>query len=102
MGASQSRRPAIAIDTNVLLDLTGEVDDVTDALLVIRRRLHEPQLLMPPTVREELAAEALHGEDFDKSEKARLAFQGARSWNIQPVDLLSAQYVQARDIGRRL
>lgn len=57
MSASRSRRALVAADTNVLLDLAGEVDDVTDAVMLIRRRLHQPQLLMPPTVREELAAE---------------------------------------------
>src|SRR2546425_7186891 len=102
MGVSQSKRALIAVDTNVLFDLADEVEDVTDAVLVIRRRLHEPQLLMPPTVREELAEEAIHGEDFEKKEKARRAFQLARTWKIQLVELLAPQHDSARAIGRRL
>ena len=60
------------------------------------------QFLMPPTVREELAADVLHADDFDKKERASLAFQLARSWNIQPMDLSAAQYETARRIGRRV
>ena len=64
MRASQSRRVLIAVDTNVLLDLAEKVEDITDAIVVVRNRLVRPQLLMPPTVREELADEALNGEDL--------------------------------------
>jgi len=42
------------------------------------------------------------GEDFDKKETARRAFQLARSWKIQPAELLVNQHDAARAIGRRL
>jgi hypothetical protein len=102
MNASQSRPALVAVDTNVLLDLAVKAEDVTDAVLVVRRRLHQPQLLMPPTVREELAHDALHAEDFEKRETARNAFRLARSWNIKPFDLLGEQHADARLISRRL
>jgi predicted nucleic acid-binding protein len=102
MSASRSQRALVAVDTNVLLDLAVEVDDVTDAVEVIRRRLHQPQMLIPPTVREELAAEALHADGFEHRENARRAFQLARRWSIQPFDLVGAQQEVARSIGRRL
>jgi predicted nucleic acid-binding protein len=92
----------IAVDTNVLLDLAGKIDDVADAVLVIRRRVHKCQLVITPTVREELAHEAIHGEDIDKMENARRAFQVARSRNIRVVDLPGLQHDTARRIGRRL
>jgi hypothetical protein len=41
MDASQSRPVLVAVDTNVLLDLADEIDDVTDAVQVIRRRLRQ-------------------------------------------------------------
>ena len=69
MAASQSQRALIAVATNVLFDLADEVEDVADAVQLIRRRLHEPELLIPPTVREELA-DHLRSMDF-----ARLAFE---------------------------
>jgi predicted nucleic acid-binding protein len=102
MNPSQGRRVLIAVDTNVLLDLAGEVEDITDAVLALRRRLRQTQLLMPPTVREELAAEALRAEDFDQRERAVHAFQLARSWSIQPIDMVETQHETARRIGRRL
>ncbi len=102
MNASQSRPVLIAVDTNVLLDLAGEVEDVTDAMVVIRRRLHQSKLLMPPTVREELAAEALNAEDFEDTERGQRAFQLARTWRIQPAELVGARLETARRVGRRL
>lgn len=57
---------------------------------------------MPPTVREELAHEVIHAEDFAKKEIARQAFRLARSWNITPFDLLAEQHSNARSISRRL
>ena len=102
MDAIQSRPVLIAVDTNVLLDLADEVDDVTDAVQVIRRRLRQAQLLIPPTVREELANDVLNSEDFEKRERAMSAFRLARAWNIQPLDLIEARRAQARRIGQRL
>ena len=102
MDASQSRPVLIAIDTNVLLDLAQEVEDVTDAVSVVRGRLCQAELLMPPTVREELADEALRADDFQDRERAQHAFQLARTRNIRPIDLLEAQLDMARRIGRRL
>ena len=45
----------LAADTNVLLDLADGVDDVIDALQVIGRRLPDAELLVTPSVLEELA-----------------------------------------------
>jgi predicted nucleic acid-binding protein len=92
----------IAVDTNVLLDLVAEIDDVADAIFVIRRRIRKCQMVIPPTAREELAQEATHGEVIDKLENARRAFELARSLNIRPVDLPEFQHDAARRIGRRI
>jgi predicted nucleic acid-binding protein len=45
----------LAVDTNVLLDLADEVDDVLDAASVIDDRLPDADKLVPPSVLEELA-----------------------------------------------
>jgi predicted nucleic acid-binding protein len=92
----------IAVDTNVLLDLAAELDDVADAIFVIRRRVRRCQMVIPPTAREELAQEATHGRVFEKQESARRAFQVARSLNIRPVDLPGFQHDTARRVGRRI
>ena len=102
MDANPNRPASVAVDTNVLLDLAEEVEEVTDAVVVIRRRLRPAQLLMPPSVREELAEEVVHGEDFEKRERSMRAFQLARTWNIQPIDLSEVQHDTARRIGRRV
>lgn len=102
MDVSQSRRLLVAVDTNVLLDLANSVEDVTDAVQLIRRRLRPAQLLMPPTVREELADEALHADDFEDRDRGLRAFQLSRTLSIQPIDLVEAHRETARRIGRRL
>jgi predicted nucleic acid-binding protein len=91
----------IAVDTNVLLDLASEMDDVIDAVFIIRHRLNKCQMVFPPTAREELAHEASYADSFDKQERARHALQVARSSNIQPADLLETQHDMARRMGRR-
>ena len=45
----------LAVDTNVLLDLADEVDDVLDAVSVIDDRLPDADRLVTPSVLEELA-----------------------------------------------
>ena len=45
----------VAVDTNVALDFAKGIDDVCDAVATIRARLPQAELLMPPTVVEELA-----------------------------------------------
>ena len=92
----------IALDTNVLLDLAGESEDVTDAMLVVRRRLRSVQLLMPPTVQEELAEEALHADDFTNRERAQGAFELAHRWNVHLHRMIDAQHRMARRIGQHL
>lgn len=45
----------VAVDTNVALDFAKGIDDVCDAIATVRARLPEPELVLPPTVMEELA-----------------------------------------------
>ena len=102
MDATSSRSLLIAVDTNVLLDLAEEVEDVTDAMLVIRRRVRAAQFLMPPTVREELADEVFRPDDMEQGERAQRAFHLARTWRIQPIDLVETHHDLARRIDRRV
>ena len=45
----------IAVDTNIPVDLASGVDDVADALAVIRRRVKASRVIASPTVNLELA-----------------------------------------------
>jgi predicted nucleic acid-binding protein len=60
--------PRLAVDTNVLLDLAGEVDDVLDAVAIIARRLPTTDKLVLPSVLDELAFLA----DSGQTEQTRL------------------------------
>ncbi|MEK7678175.1 MAG: type II toxin-antitoxin system VapC family toxin [Verrucomicrobiota bacterium] len=102
MDANPNRRVLIAVDSNVPLDLAEEVEDVTDAMTVIRDRLPEDQMVMPPTVSHELADETRRGTNAKKRNRAMRTFQLARNWNIQPMDLVAVHHGIAERIGRRL
>ena len=52
----------LAVDTNVLLDIAGEVDDVLDAVNVIDGRLPDVERLVTPSVLDELAYLADFGQ----------------------------------------
>jgi hypothetical protein len=65
----------LAIDTNVLLDLAEDLEDVIDAFEVIEKRLPNVSFLVPPSVLDELAFLADFGESAEIREKARKAFQ---------------------------
>lgn len=92
----------VALDTNVLLDLARESEDVTDAMLTVRRRLRSAQLLMSPTVQEELAEEVLRADDFTDRERAQGAFDLARKWNVHLARMVEAQHRTVRRVGQRL
>lgn len=52
----------VAVDTNVLLDLADERETAWHAVETIRRRLPGVQIVVPPTVVQELAWIAEHGD----------------------------------------
>ena len=85
-----------------MLDLADEAEDVTDALLLIRRRLAHAQFIMPPTVGHELAADARQIGNQEDQQRALRAFRLARDWDIRPTDLLAVGHGIAEQIGRRL
>ena len=62
MAATTNRPQLVAVDANVLFDLADDLDDVVDAVSLIRRRLHDARLLTPPTVQHELANWAVRGD----------------------------------------
>jgi predicted nucleic acid-binding protein len=65
----------LAVDTNVLLDLADEVDDVLDAASVIDDRLPDADKLVTPSVLDELAYLADSGLTLPMRQSARRAVQ---------------------------
>lgn len=101
MAATTNRPQLVAVDANVLFDLADDLDDVVDAVSVIRERLREARLLIPPTIQHELANWALHG-DGQKRQLARKAIRLSHSWRIVPVNLIPVRHGIAERIAQRI
>ena len=79
----------IGVDTNVLLDQAAQSADVLDALTVIRERLNA-DFIVPPTVLEELAFQALNAGGL-KGETARKALICMREWGVRSAKRCSSR-----------
>lgn len=101
MAARPNRPQLVAVDANVLFDLADGLDDVVDAVSVIRERLRDARFLIPPTVQHELANWALRG-DGQKRAAARKAIRLGQSWRIVPVNLIAAGHGIAERIAERV
>lgn len=101
MAATTNRPQLVAVDANVLFDLADDLDDVVDAVSVIRDRLRDARLLIPPTAQHELANWALRG-DGQKRESARKAIRLSQSWRIIPAQFIAVRHGIAERIAERL
>ena len=54
MAARPNRPQLVAVDANVLFDLADGLDDVVDAVSIIRERLRDARFLIPPTVQHDI------------------------------------------------
>jgi predicted nucleic acid-binding protein len=101
MAAISNRPQLIAVDANVLFDLADGLDDVVDAVSVIRERLRDARFLIPPTVQHELANWALRG-DAQRRESARKAIRLSHSWRMVPANLIAVRHGIAERIAERV
>ncbi|MEI6278656.1 MAG: DNA-binding protein [Verrucomicrobiae bacterium] len=93
----------IAVDTNVPLDLAGGVEDVVDALAVIRQRIKSARLIAPPTVNLELAFLSQFAEEEMVRANAQTALRSlASKWKIQPANLVPVGHGIVATIGSKL
>ncbi|MGA2176800.1 MAG: type II toxin-antitoxin system VapC family toxin [Verrucomicrobiota bacterium] len=92
----------LAGDTNVGIDLAQGNDWVVDALFTIRHRLSDCSLLIPPTVSEELAWLATHGEEASEREAAREFLRRHRTWGFKLLHTIPLGDVYAGKIAQRL
>ena len=102
MAANPNRPQLVAVDANVLFDLADGVENVVDSVSLIRERLHEARLILPPTVQHELANWALRGNTEEKRRAGLRAIQIAQSWHIIPANLLAVRHGIADRIAHRL
>jgi predicted nucleic acid-binding protein len=101
MAAISNRPQLIAVDANVLFDLADGLDDVVDAVSVMRERLRDARFLIPPTVQHELANWALRG-DAQRRESARRAIRLSQSWRMVPANLIAVRHGIAERIAERV
>lgn len=78
---------AVAVDTNVALDVAAGVEEVCDAMATIRSRLAGAQLILPPTVLTELA-HAAESADRALREAARRTLREHRAFGFRLVSFV--------------
>ena len=99
MEPRSAQRVLIAVDTNVLLEMADEIEDVVEAFDLIQARVPTRQFVMPPTVVHELAFEARHSQTPKLRLRGQRAFQKARHYDIRPVDEIRRRRVAVIDHG---
>ena len=101
MAARPNRPQLVAVGANVLFDLADGLDDVEDASSVMRERVHDARLVIPPTAQHELANWALRG-DGPKQKSARKTIRLAQSWRVIPANLIAVGHGIAERIAERI
>ena len=93
----------LAVDSNVPLDLAQDVEDVADALSIIRERLPDTRLIALPTVNLELAYLSEFAEEPELKSAARDALRSLwRKWKIEPVNLVPVGHGIVEVIGAKI
>lgn len=90
MARAAPRKPLwVAVDTNVLLDLADEKENVWAAIDTVRQRLPGVQIVVPPTAVQELAWIVANG---DTARERKLAIVAAQKlvpeWQFVPLNLI--------------
>ncbi len=98
-----ARRQLVAVDTNILLDLANQEDEVLDAIVTIRRRLKPVTIAATPTVLHELANLMDHGETAEIRQAARAAaHKFHRVWRFELGEMSAVQNGIAERVGASL
>ncbi|MCL4178845.1 MAG: type II toxin-antitoxin system VapC family toxin [Verrucomicrobia bacterium] len=96
------RRPLIAVDTNVPLDLADAKEHALDALDLVRRRLKPGRILVTPTVFQELVFLAEESDAAGDRDQARQALQGLVGWGLELVNLVPVAHGIVERIADKL
>jgi predicted nucleic acid-binding protein len=78
----------VAVDTNVILDLALPKDVTHDAIELLRRRVKGVEVIVPPTVLEELSYIATHGTPADKRLAITALQKLVHEWKFRPMDFI--------------
>ncbi len=103
MPTNPSLHTLVAVDTNVLLDCACGEESVLDALATIRRKLKGAQMIVSPTVLEELGYWARFAEEPERKKAAQAALRSLRTkWSFRPVNLIPVGHGIVEQIALRL
>src|SRR3974390_3308368 len=102
MPENPSRPQLVGVDANVIFDLALGIEDVVDAVSLIRQRVRNTRFVLPPTVQQELANWASQTDAPDKQAAAYKAIRFARSAGILPVDPINYSHRLADQVAKRL
>lgn len=92
---------AVAVDTNVALDVASGVEEVCDAMATIRSRLAGAELILPPTVLAELAY-AAKSADRTLREAAHRALREHRAFGFRLVSFVALGAAQVERVAARI
>lgn len=86
------RLPLVAVDTNFPLLLAEGNDVALDALKILRERVHAAEILVTPTVLDELIHQSEADPDVARRNLARdVLLKLSGPWDFRPVELSSTQ-----------
>lgn len=92
----------VAVDTNFPLLLASGHDDALDALKIVRERVRPAEILVPPTVLDELFYQSESDPDRKQRELAKTALIHLRDrWHFHPADLSSTEEAMVAEAARR-
>src|SRR6266446_5300702 len=93
----------VAVDSNVLLDRANDDELVLDALATIRRRLPSSELIVTPTVIEEIVLKAEHGDTpLDRRLARQVLISLVNPWGFRPMNFIPVRRGIVAEIARRL
>lgn len=93
----------VAVDTNVLLDLALPKDVAHDAIELLRRRVKDVEVIVPPTVLEELSYIATRGTTRMEKQLAVIALRKLVSeWRFRPMNFIPVGHGIAEAIAEKL
>ena len=100
MGAPSKLQLALALDTNVILDLADGKDFAATILEFLQEQ--KATIKIPPTVMVELEYEIEHPSSPRRAERAEHAFGAMPKWGITPLTLPAARHGVVEEFSKSM
>jgi predicted nucleic acid-binding protein len=96
------KRPLVAADSNIPIDLAIPEEFALDALAIIRARICPARIIITPTALQELVFMWKHFSDPTKREKARRGLVEMREHGLDAVNLIPVEHGIVERVAERL